>query len=158
LAASILAAARYGASNSAELAAMTVNEQIEALVLSAGDPLVDLVAPRLLGGLFGFPLLAVLGTATAALSAAGFGQPAFGIDGSAFIDARFVTHADIVSGLGKALVCGVFVPLVSAREGLSAQGGAAAVGDRTTRGVVAAVLGCLVIDFLFAVGFRLVHL
>ena len=158
LAASILAAARYGASNSAELAAMSVNEQIEALVLSAGDPLSDLVAPRVLGGLIGFPLLAILGTATAALAAAGFGQAAFGIDGSAFLDARFVTHADLVCGLGKALVCGAYVPLVTAREGLAARGGAAAVGERTTGGVVSAVLGCLVIDFLFAVAFRLVRL
>jgi phospholipid/cholesterol/gamma-HCH transport system permease protein len=158
LAACILAAARYGASNSAELSAMAVNEQIEALVLSAGDPLTDLVAPRVLGGLIGFPLLAVLGTATAALAAAGFGQAIFGFDGSAFLDARFVRMSDLVCGLGKAFVCGAFVPLVTAYEGLSCRGGAAAVGERTTRGVVAAVLGCLVIDFVFAVGFRLVRL
>ncbi|MHB8876220.1 MAG: ABC transporter permease, partial [Myxococcaceae bacterium] len=46
LTAALLAASRAAASSSAELASMTVNEQVEALEMSAGDPLADLVAPR----------------------------------------------------------------------------------------------------------------
>lgn len=158
LATSILIAARYGALSSAELSAMSVNEQLEALAMSAGDPVVDLVAPRVLAGMLAFPVIAVLGSAIAILSAAYVGQFAYSIDSAAFLDARFVTHADIVCGLGKTLVCGAWVPAVGAWAGFSAKGGAAAVGSRTTDGVVASCLGCLVIDFVFAVGFRLVHL
>ena len=158
LAASILVAARFGASNSAELASMTVNEQVQALVLSAGDPLAELVAPRLIAGVIGFTLLAILGTAVAALVSAGVAQFVYHSNGAAFIDARFVRPSDIACGLGKAAVIGAYVPLVTAREGFAASGGASGVGERTTSGVVGAVLGCLVIDFLFAVGFRLVHL
>ena len=158
LAASILVAARFGASNSAELASMTVNEQVQALVLSAGDPLAELVAPRVIGGIIGFTLLAILGTAVAALVAAGMAQFVYHSNGAAFIDARFVRYSDVVCGLGKAAVAGAYVPLVTSREGFAASGGATGVGERTTSGVVGAVLGCLVIDFVFAVGFRLVHL
>lgn len=158
LATAILIAARYGALSAAELSAMAVNEQLEALVMCAGDPVVDLVAPRALAGMIAFPAVSVLGSAIAILSAAYVGKYAFEIDPSAFLDPRFVTHADILCGLGKAAVCGLWVPAVAAWAGFSAKGGAEAVGTRTTDGVVAACLGCLVIDFLFAVGFRLVHL
>lgn len=158
LATAVLIAARYGALSSAELSAMAVNEQLEALAMCAGDPVIDLVAPRALAGMIAFPAVSVLGSAIAILSAAYVGKFAFGIDPSAFLDPRFVTHADIACGLGKAAVCGLWVPAVAAWAGLSAKGGAAAVGAKTTDGVVAACLGCLAIDFLFALGFRLVHL
>jgi phospholipid/cholesterol/gamma-HCH transport system permease protein len=137
---------------------MAVNEQLEALAMCAGDPVVDLVAPRALAGSIALPLVSIIGTAVAILSAAYVGRWAFDIDASAFLDPRFVTWSDIACGLGKAVVCGGFIPAVGAWAGLSAQGGAAAVGAKTTEGVVAACLGCLVIDFLFALGFRLVHL
>lgn len=158
LATSILIAARYGALSSAELSAMAVNEQLEALAMCAGDPVVDLVAPRALAGTLAFPLVSIIGTGVAILSAAYVGRWAFDIDSSSFLDPRFVTWSDVVCGLGKAAVCGGWVPAVGAWAGFSAKGGAAAVGARTTEGVVAACLGCLVIDFMFALGFRAVHL
>ena len=46
----LLTAARAGASHSAELSTMSIQEQVEALEMSAGDPLADLVAPRVVAG------------------------------------------------------------------------------------------------------------
>lgn len=154
----LLAAARGGASHSAELSTMSVSEQVEALEMSAGDPHADLVAPRVVAGLIAVPVLSVLGTMAATLSAAVTASEAFGVDGRAFMDARFVDGWDIASGLVKAAGCGLYIPLAAAVAGLSARGGAEAVGEATTRGVVSACLGCLLIDFLVALGFHMLRL
>lgn len=156
LATAILVAARFGASNAAELSAMAVNEQVDALRMSAGDPLADLVAPRILAGLVTLPALAVLGTAAAACSAAAVGTLVLHVHGMAFLDARYIGWVDLALASVKCLLWGAFIPTASAHAGLSAAGGANAVGQRTTEGVVSATLGCLVIDFCVDIAFRLV--
>lgn len=153
--AALLAAARIGAANSAELSTMKVSEQIEALQLAAGDPLVDLVAPRLWGSLLAVPALAILGTGAAALSAALTAQLAFSVDGSAFLDPRYVDWGDLLCAGTKIFLCGAYIPLAAAWHALSARGGAEAVGEATTAGVVSACLGSLVIDLVVAVSFYL---
>jgi phospholipid/cholesterol/gamma-HCH transport system permease protein len=150
----LLTAARGSASSCAELSTMSVNEQVEALEMSAGDPHADLVAPRVVAGLVGVPLLCVLGTMAATLSAVATASWVFGVDGTAFMDARYVDGWDVVVGLVKGVGCGLYIPLASAVAGLSARGGAEEVGEATTRGVVAACLGCLLIDFVVALGFQ----
>ncbi|HLK99700.1 MAG TPA: ABC transporter permease [Myxococcaceae bacterium] len=154
----LLTAARAGASHSAELSTMSVNEQVEALEMSAGDPYADLVAPRVLAGVLGVPLLCVLGTVAATASAVGTVTWVFGMDGGAFMDSRFVDGWDVFAGFLKAVGCGLYIPLAAAVAGLSASGGAEAVGEATTRGVVTACIGCLLIDFLVALAFQMVRL
>lgn len=142
----LLAAARGAASHAAELSTMSVNEQVEALEMSAGDPLSDLLAPRLVAGLLSVPLLCVAGTAAAALSAAWVASHVFGADGWQFVNASYVGRSDVVSALIKALLFGLYIPLAAGDAGLAASGGAEAVGRATTEGVVRACLGCLVLD------------
>ncbi len=157
LVSALLAAAGTGAQTSAELSTMKVNEQLDALRLSAGDPLADLVAPRLLAGVIGTPVLAVLGTMAAALAAAFTATVVIGVDGTAFLDARFIDAGDLASALLKSVLCGAFIPLAAAWHALRIEGGAEAVGEATTCAVVTASLGCLLIDFFVAVVFQLVH-
>jgi phospholipid/cholesterol/gamma-HCH transport system permease protein len=144
----LLAAARIGAGSSAELSWMAVGEQVEALEMSAADPLAELVAPRVVGGVFALPVLVVFGTVCASASAVAVAFAGFHVDGLAFVDARFLGARDVVCSLSKALACGVYIPLAAAWRGLAARGGATAVGIATTSGVVASVFGCLAIDFL----------
>jgi phospholipid/cholesterol/gamma-HCH transport system permease protein len=151
----VLASARSGAKDASELASMSVNDQVEALEMSAGDPLSDLVAPRVLAGVVAFPVLCVLGTAAAGLSAAGAAQFIFQVDGSSFLDPRYVDAGDLAAGFLKALLSGAYVPLAASWRGLGARGGSMAVGLATTDGVVASVLGVLMIDLLISVAFRI---
>jgi phospholipid/cholesterol/gamma-HCH transport system permease protein len=144
----LLAAARIGAGASAELSWMTVGEQVEALQMSAADPLAELVAPRVLGGLFALPVLCALGTVCASGAAVATATWGFHVDGSAFIDARYLGAPDLLCAFLKAAACGLYIPLVASWRGLTAQGGASAVGTATTNGVVGAVFGCLAIDFV----------
>jgi phospholipid/cholesterol/gamma-HCH transport system permease protein len=152
--ASVLAAARLGASQSAELATRTIGEQTEALVLSAGDPLAEWVAPRVIAGAIAVPALYILGTAAAAFSAAATATWAFGADGRNFLDPRFVDLADLACGGLKAFACGVFIPLAATQRGLAARGGTPAIGEATTDAVVRATFGCLLIDLFAAYAFN----
>lgn len=154
----LLSAARNGAADSAELSSMVVNEQVEALQMSAGDPVRDLVAPRVAASAVALPLLCILGTAAAAISASLVARYAFGVPGWVFLDPRYIDGGDLASAGVKAVACGIYIPLVAAHRGLAPAAGVEAVGTATTRGVVAAFIGCLVIDFLTALLFRAVGL
>jgi phospholipid/cholesterol/gamma-HCH transport system permease protein len=153
----LLTAARAGASHRAVLSSMRGIEQVEGGVMSAGVPWADLVAPRVVAGVLGVPLLCVLGTLAATVSAVATVTFVFGLDGGAFMDARYVDGWDLFAGLLKAAGCGLYIPLAAAVAGLSASGGAEAVGEATTRGVVAASVGCLLIDFLVALAFQVLR-
>lgn len=152
----VLAASRIGAAISAELASMSVNEQLEALELCAADPISELVTPRLVGSVIALPALMVVGTIASAVSARLVVTFVFGADGGAFTDARFVEAPDVLCALVKAVACGGFIPLAAAARGLKAKGGAPAVGEAVTRAVVDASMGCLLIDFVVAAGFLLI--
>ena len=151
----LLLAARAGAGTSAELASMSVNEQVEALELSAADPLAELVAPRVIASLIAAPLLICIGTVTATLAAVLTVTFVFHADGTTFMDPSFLQPADVFCSFVKATVCGLFIPLAASARGLNARGGAAAVGEAVTAGVVDACMGVLLLDFLIALGFML---
>lgn len=158
LTAAILCASRAGAGTSAELAAMSVNEQVEALELSAADPLAELVAPRVVASVFAVPLLTVVGIVAASFSAWATVTFVYGADGRSFVDPRYVDGGDLACAALKAVLCGLFIPLAASRRGLLAKGGAHAVGSAVTQGVVDASMGCLLIDFSVTAAFFLVHL
>ncbi len=149
----LLLAARAGAGTSAELASMTANEQVEALELSAADPLAELVAPRVVASLIAAPLLILIGTVTATLAAVSTVTFVFHADGTTFMDPSFLTVSDVVCAFVKAAVCGLFIPLAASARGLHAKGGAAGVGEAVTSGVVDACMGVLLLDFFIALAF-----
>jgi phospholipid/cholesterol/gamma-HCH transport system permease protein len=149
----LLVAARNGSSISAEIASMSVNEQIDALTMSGIDAAHELVAPRIFASVLVLPCLSALGTLAAAGSAAATISLAFGADGSSFLSARFVDWGDMVCALIKSWCCGLFIPLAAASRGLAAKFGAAAVGEAVTGGVIDACSGCLLLDFAIAAMF-----
>ncbi len=151
----LLLAARAGAGTSAELASMSVNEQVEALELSAADPLAQLVAPRVIASVIAAPMLVCIGTVTATLAAVLTVTFVFHADGTTFMDPSFLQPADVLCAFVKAAVCGLYIPLAASVHGLRAKGGAAAVGEAVTSGVVDACMGVLLLDFLIALGFML---
>ena len=149
----LLAASRQAAAQSAELGAMAVNEQVEALELSAADPLVELVAPRFFASLVALPALTIVGAMTSVAAASATVSLAFGADGASFANTRFVGPMDVACAGVKAVLMGAYIPLAAAYRGLGARGGAAAVGEAVTDGVVEACFGCLSIDFMVAAAF-----
>lgn len=148
--AGILAAVRIGAAISAEVAAMQVTEQLDALRMSAGDPYAEVAFPRIVGGLIGVPALLVIGTAAATLTTVNVATYAYGADGTAFMDPTFIDLGDVVAFFAKAAAYGLVIPLAAVQSGFSARGGPGAVGAATTTGVVAACMLVLIVDLLIS--------
>jgi phospholipid/cholesterol/gamma-HCH transport system permease protein len=150
----LMLATRVGAGIAAELGGMKVTDQLDALRLSNADPVVTLVAPRILASLIYTPILTVLGGATAVVSGLGTGFLAFEINPATFLDPRFIDSLDVIMGLTKSLAFGLAIPLFSAHAGLHTQGGSQGVGDATTKAVVSSSLAVIILGFVIGAGFE----
>lgn len=142
LGAGLVMAGRSGASLAAELAAMKLTEQIDALEVLGMSPERYLVGPRVLASLCTLPLLTVYIGALAL-----GGSFVAEMLGGALSPTQYQT--DLMLGLSKAPVIGsilktaVFGYLVGVAGcwcGLRASGGADGVGHAATSGVVLATL------------------
>lgn len=146
----LLAAARIGARNAAELAALKVGGQLEGLEGVSLDPFALLVAPRIFamcGSLIGLSLVTFL---VAIVFEALAATITLGIPVAAFLQslAGLLSGWDVLAGVVKTVVFGIAMALVSVGAGLSARGGARAVGQAAARSVVQAA-GCIfLLDFV----------
>jgi phospholipid/cholesterol/gamma-HCH transport system permease protein len=144
----ITAAGRVGAGIAAEIGAMSVTEQTDALRVLAVDPIRYLVVPRLLAAAFALPGLTMLANVVGSLG--GFiVATSVGVSSSSYSVSlqRFLIPYDIVAGLVKAFFFGVIIAAVGCFRGLSATGGADGVGRATTGAVVTAVVLILVVNY-----------
>ncbi len=147
----IVVAGRSGAGLASELATMKVSEEIDALRSMGFDPVRWLVVPRCVALVIVLPLLTWIGNALALLG--GLLATAFTTEmpvrAYLFATTDAITVANLVGGLAKAPFLALAIGLISCRQGLAAQGGAAAVGAKTTSAVVMAILGVIVTNALF---------
>lgn len=144
----MIVATRIGSGIAAELAAMRVSEQIDALEMSAADPIAELVSPRSQAGFVAMLVLGLLSTLAAAWAGAYAAALAFGSRPGAFLDTSLIDSGDIGVAVVKLALFGLAIPAVAARAGLVASGGAPGVGRATTRGVVASIVSVVLIDLL----------
>lgn len=146
----IMVAARSGSAMSAELAAMVITDQIDALIVEGGDPITDLVVPRFIACLIMIPFLTIIGSATALFG--GHIIAAFYLKISPFYYWNSVFSALNVSflwgGLIKSLIFAVLIALIGCFVGLSTKAGAKGLGIATTRAVVLSSISILAVDFL----------
>ncbi len=154
----IMVAGRVGAGIAAELGAMKVTEQLDALETLGADPVRVLVLPRVLAAALTVPLLALIADAAGLAGAALVSSTYLGVPLRAFWGAAVdqitldgfvwnVIPADLVQGLVKPLVFGVLLSLLACKHGLQASGGTAGVGVATTRAVVSASITILIADY-----------
>ncbi len=146
----IIVGGRVSAGIAAELGAMAVTEQIDAIAALGADPVKKLVAPRLIACVFVMPILSCLALAL------GFGAAMFITDVEFAIPASFflasaldsVTMADFLSGAMKTPVFGAIIALVACHFGMGTRGGTAGVGRNTTKTVVVTGIAILFADFV----------
>lgn len=151
--AGMLSAVRVGAALSAEVAAMKVTGQLDALEMCAGDTYADVAFPRILGGLAAIPCLIVIGTLTASISGAWWAEKFYGADGNAFLDASFIGPDDIAAFIVKTAAFSLFIPLAAVWCGLNAEEGPSGVGAATTGGVVRCCLSVLLLNVVLSLAF-----
>jgi phospholipid/cholesterol/gamma-HCH transport system permease protein len=144
----IVTAGRCGASITAELGTMKVQEEIDALTTMGIPPVPYLVAPRILAMLVMLPCLTILSFAIGILGGYLIGVLTLGIDSNLYLKSTFdaLVAKDIWSGIAKSFVFAGLVGLIATYTGMSVQGGAEGVGKATTRSVVLSIISIIIAD------------
>jgi phospholipid/cholesterol/gamma-HCH transport system permease protein len=154
LIAAIVLAGRSGSAFSAELGAMRVAEEIDALTTMGFSPVRELALPRVLAQMLTAPGVSLIacfvGMFGGSLVLLGLGYTAVTYWSMAV---EKVTLYSFLIGFFKAFVFGFTVGAVGCQRGLAAGDGPDAVGRATTSGVVTNIIVIAVLDSIFAVGF-----
>ena len=147
---SMMVAARSGSAIAAELASMSIGEQIDALRAEGSDPMKKLVESRLIACTLMTPVLTLLCDGVAFLGGWMVASQIVQISSFFYWDSVFevLTPAFIWGGLVKSLCFGFVIGVVSCYSGMRIGFGSAAVGEATTRAVVLASITILALDFL----------
>ena len=145
----LMVGGRVGAGITAEIGAMQVTEQVDAIRSMGADPVQKLVLPRVLAATLALPLLTAMADLLGALGGMLLAQSQFGIDPNFYIQTivNTVTLEDLFSGLIKTFFFGWWIAMVGCFAALRTTGGTVGVGRATTRAVVIASIGVLISDF-----------
>jgi len=148
LTAGLLVSGRVGAGIGAELAAMRVTEQIDALEANAVDAFHYLVATRVVACAIALPLLTILMDFAGVLGGYVAEAAASGMSWRLYFDRSFtfITYADLLPATLKTAVFGFFIATIASFLGFSATGGTEGVGEASTRSVVLSSILIIVSD------------
>lgn len=155
----IILAGRSGSAFAAELGTMKVTEEINALTTFGLDPVRFLVIPRLLASMFMTPLLSLFGTLFGLVGGyvimltLGYGLPFYVKEVTAAVD-----YVDLLQGLAKSVVFAFLITAIGCVRGLQTASGPGAVGDSTTRAVVAGIVLVVAADGILGVVFFYLHI
>ncbi len=148
----IIVAGRSGSAFTAEIGSMKVNEEVDAMRTLGLDPVEVLVVPRVLAFVIMLPLLT-------------FVADIMGIIGGMLVSywtldispVMFWTRMNEVipinnfwAGMIKAPFFAFVIAIIGCYEGMSVEGGAESVGQKTTESVVESIFMVIVLDALFA--------
>jgi phospholipid/cholesterol/gamma-HCH transport system permease protein len=155
----IILAGRSGAAFAAEIGTMKVNEELNALETMGLDPVRFLVIQRIFAGTMLMPVLTaysmVIGVFGGVIVMLTMGFPVTAI-WSELVGALHVR--DVLVGTSKSFVFGAVVAGLGCLRGMQTKEGPNAVGDSTTRAVVAGILMIIVIDSIFAMLTYVLHI
>jgi phospholipid/cholesterol/gamma-HCH transport system permease protein len=145
----LMVTGRVGSAMAAEMSAMKVTEQIDALTVMAAEPVKFLISPRILAGIFMLPLLTAVADAVGVVGGY-FVAMAKGLDPGQFAGRiqEIVVMDDVFDGLVKSAVFGFILTSVGCCCGYFCKGGAEGVGKATTTAVVISYVSILVGDFI----------
>ncbi len=151
----IMVAGRSGSAYTAELGAMKMREEIDALQTMGFDSVEVLILPRIVALIIAVPILTFLGS-MAALYGGGLVCWLYGgIDPDIFLSRlkESITLDHFKVGMIKAPFMALVIGLVACVEGLSVKGSAESLGLQTTSSVVESIFLVIVLDGLFAIFF-----
>jgi phospholipid/cholesterol/gamma-HCH transport system permease protein len=147
----IVLAARSGSRNAAQLGAMVVSEEIQALEQMGIRPLRFLVLPKVVACAFAAVALAIVFDVVAIGGGGLFGYWVAGIEPDAFAEQlrQALTLSDFTVAQCKAATFGVAVGVVGCALGLRVRDGSEGVGRATTNAVVLGIFLVIVVDAVF---------
>jgi phospholipid/cholesterol/gamma-HCH transport system permease protein len=145
----VIVGGRIGSGMAAEVGAMNVTEQVDAIRALGGDPAKKLVLPRVVAAMIVMPLLSVFADALGTLGAVFVCASEYDIKPALFMQTSLeaVVLSDLLSGLAKTPIFGFIIAIVGCHFGLTTHGGTEGVGQSTTRTVVVVSIAILVADY-----------
>ena len=144
----VIVGGRIGSGMAAEVGAMNVTEQVDAIRALGADPTKKLVVPRVVAAVLIMPLLSVYALVLGTLGSMFVCHFQFDIPPSAYLRSSIevVRISDFVSGLAKTPFFGWLIAIIGCHFGLRTAGGTEGVGLSTTRTVVAVSIAILTAD------------
>ncbi len=151
----IIVAGRSGSAFSAEIGAMKLNEEVDALYATGVDPIEVLVLPRVLGLIIALPLLTVIADIIGLMGGALLCRFLLDMPLSQFVNRVDVAISPTTFwvGLIKSPVFALLIAMVGAYRGMQVRGSSRQLGRLTTVAVVQAIFLVILADAIFAVLF-----
>ena len=149
---SLLVAGRVGSSMAAEIGAMQVYEEIDALKTLEINPVRYLAMPRLIACLFAVPALVAFAMVVGIIGGGivADANPKIDVPFTVYYEnmTRALNYKDISKGLFKSMVFGGIIAHVGCYVGFKTSGGARGIGESTTRSVVLSFLLIMIANYL----------
>ncbi len=151
----IMVAGRSGSAYTAELGAMKMREEIDALRTMGLDPIEVLVLPRVIALVLAVPMLTFLGAMSALYGAGLVCWVYAGMAPNVFLQQlrEAIWLPTFAVGMIKAPFMALMIGLVACVEGFSVDGSAASLGRKTTASVVKSIFLVIAVDGFFATFF-----
>ena len=151
----VLVAGRSGAAFTAQIGAMKVTEEIDAIATLGLSPIQVLVLPRLIALVLALPLLTFVGDVMGVLGAS--------VVAASQLDVTYYTFFErlksalpintVYFGLSKAPVFAAAIAFIACRNGFAVSRDATSVGAFTTRTVVQSLVAVILINAAFAIAY-----
>ncbi|HLU46919.1 MAG TPA: ABC transporter permease, partial [Planctomycetota bacterium] len=147
---------RSGSAFTAQLGAMKLNDEIDAISTLGLQPMKVLVVPRVLALVLALPLLVGLGNIMGIFGGLLVGSEYLGLSPRVFTDRlqQVLETRHVLVGLVKAPVFASVIAIIGCQMGLSVEKSARSIGLHTTSTVVQAVVAVILLDAGFAVFFE----
>jgi phospholipid/cholesterol/gamma-HCH transport system permease protein len=149
----IIVAGRTGSAFAAELGAMQLNEEVDALDATGVDAIETLVLPRIIGLVIALPLLTFIADLIGLMGGALLCQVLLDMPLQQFLNRanEAIAPTTFWAGIIKAPVFAVLIAMAGTFRGLQVRGSSRELGRLTTVAVVQAIFLVLLADALFAV-------
>lgn len=152
----IVVAGRSGSAFAAEIGAMKVAEEIDALTTMGFNPHIFLVFPKLIATVLVVPVLTMFSDILAILGGLVVGIGMLDLTATGYLNQTLLTLKlfHVVWGLGKSAVFALLIAWTGCMRGFQVSGGAVGVGRATTSAVVTGIFLIILADSLLAVILR----
>lgn len=148
--AALMLAGRVGAGIAAEIGAMRVSEQIDALHTLSTKPERYLFAPRVIAATITLPILVLIADVIGVMGGWLVSVGSLDFNGAIYLrnTLDYVTIYDVVTGLIKAGVFGMIIAIMGCYQGNNSKGGAGGVGRAATLAVVSGAVFILASNYI----------
>jgi phospholipid/cholesterol/gamma-HCH transport system permease protein len=148
----IILAGRSDSAFTAQIGAMRMQQEVDALDVLGLDPMEVLVVPRVLALLIMTPVLTLVAMLAGLVGGGLVTWSSIDVSPAMFLFRlqEFVGFENFWPGMLKAPVFALIIAVIGCRHGLSVEGDVLSLGRRTTTAVVQAIFMVIVVDAVFA--------